>query len=138
MVKDSAEKLIHLNARDKKLTEALYSHELEVHFKEIDILTSIPGIGETTACQFMAEIESIKKFSSYQKLIAFVGTDPGIYQSGQQSSSGHITKHGNANLRRICYIMASKCNIWNPAISDYYAKKRNEGFSHRKAMIAAT
>ena len=138
MVKDSAGKLINLNAREKKLTEALYSHELEVHFKEIDILTSIPGIGETTACQFMAEIESIKKFSSYQKLIAFVGTDPGIYQSGQQSSSGHITKHGNANLRRICYIMASKCNIWNPAISDYYAKKRNEGFSHRKAMIAAT
>ena len=138
MVKDSAGKLINLNAREKKLTGALYAHELEVHSKEIDILTSIPGIGETTACQFMAEIEDIKKFSSYQKLIAFVGTDPGIYQSGQQSSFGHITKHGNANLRRICYIMATKCNTWNPIISDYYSKKRSEGFSHRKAMIAAT
>ena len=138
MVKDSAEKLIHLNARDKKLTEALYAHEMEVHSKEIDILTSVPGIGDTTACQFMAEIEDIGKFSSYQKLIAFVGTDPGIYQSGQQNTSGHITKHGNANLRRVCYIMATKCNTWNPVISDYYSKKRNEGFSHRKAMIAAT
>ena len=138
MVKDSAQKLVHLNVREKKITEVLYAHEKEVHAKEIDILSSVPGIGDTTACQFMAEIEDISKFSSYQKLIAFAGTDPGIYQSGQQNSTGHITKHGNSNLRRICYIMASKCATWNPVIGEYYSKKRNEGFSHRKAMIAAT
>ena len=138
MVKDSAQKLIQLNAREKKIAEVLYEHEKEVHSKEIGILTSVPGIGDTTACQFMAEIEDISKFSSYQKLIAFAGTDPGIYQSGQQNSTGHITKHGNANLRRVCYIMATKCVAWNPVISDYYSKKRSEGFSHRKAMIAAT
>lgn len=138
MVKDSAEKLIHLNARGRRLTEALNAHEMELHSKEIDILTSVPGIGATTACQFMAEIGDIGRFGSYQKLIAFAGTDPAVYQSGQRSTSGHITKHGNANLRRVCYIMASKCNTWNPLIGDYYTKKRNEGFSHRKAMVATT
>ena len=136
MVKDSAEKLIFLNSREKKVTETLYTHEMEVHSKEIEILTSIPGIGYKTACQFMAEIEDIHKFSSYQKLIAFAGSDPAIYQSGQQNSSGHITKHGNANLRRVGYIMATKCRMYNPVLGEYYSKKRSEGFSNRKATIA--
>ena len=136
MVKDSAEKLIQLNAREKKLSQALYAHEREVHSKEIEILTSVPGIGRTTACQFMAEIEDIRKFGSYQKLIAFAGTDPGIYQSGQQLTTGHITKHGNASLRRVVYIMATRCTQYNAVIGSYYSKKRTEGFSHRKAMVA--
>lgn len=138
MVKDSAEKVIYLNKRESKITETLYAHEMEVHSKEIEILTSIPGIGNKTACQFMAEVGNIKNFSTYQKLIAFIGTDPGIYESGQQHSSGHITKHGNANLRRVCYIMATKCVALNPVLGDYYTKKRGEGFSHRKAMIATS
>lgn len=136
MVKDSAEKIIYLNNRESKITEMLYAHEMEVHSKEIEILTSIPGVGNKTACQFMAEVGDIKNFSTYQKLIAFIGTDPGIYQSGQQNTSGHITKHGNANLRRVCYIMATKCVAYNPVLSDYFIKKKDEGFSHRKAMIA--
>ncbi len=138
MVKDSAEKVLYLNKRENKITETLYAHEMEVHAKEIEILTSIPGIGNKTACQFMAEVGNISNFSTYQKLIAFIGTDPGIYQSGQQNSSGHITKHGNANLRRVCYIMATRCVAWNPVLGDYYAKKKSEGFSHRKAMIATS
>jgi len=137
MVKDSAEKLISLKEREKRLTQTLLKHEESLHSKDIEILKSIPGIGDVTACHFMAEIEDISKFGSYQKLIAFVGTDPGIYQSGQQSSTGHITKHGNSNLRRVCYIMATRCVTYNPIIGDYYNKKRAEGFSHRKAMIAA-
>lgn len=34
--------------------------------------------------------------------------------------------------------MATRCTQYNPIISDYYSKKRAEGFSHRKAMVAAT
>ena len=138
MVKDSAQKLVNLNEREKKIMGALYEHEEKVHAKELEILTSIPGIGKATACQFMAEIDDINKFGSYQKLIAFAGTDPGIYQSGQQQTTGRITKHGNSNLRRVSYIMATRCTQYNPIISDYYSKKRAEGFSHRKAMVAAT
>ena len=33
-------------------------------------------------------------------------------------------------------IMAQKSIIWSPFFRAYYDKKRNEGFSHRKAMIA--
>ena len=134
--KDSAQKIQYLEKRDKALTDDLVEHEKKVHAKELEILQSIPGVGEITAAHFMAEIEDISRFATYQKLIAYMGTDPSIYQSGESFSKGHITKHGNRSLRKYVYIMAQKSIIYSPFFRSYYDKKRNEGFSHRKAMIA--
>ena len=79
LVKDSAEKILYLEGRDKALTNALIEHEKKVHGKELEILLSIPGVGEITATHFMAEVEDISRFATYQKLIAYMGTDPSIY-----------------------------------------------------------
>lgn len=136
LVKDSAQKILFLEDRDKALTKALVEHEKKVHGKELEILTSIPGVGEVTAAHFMAEVEDISRFATYQKLIAYMGTDPSIYQSGESSSKGHITKHGNRSLRKYVYIMAQKAIIHSTFFRSHYDKKRNEGFSHRKAMVA--
>jgi len=108
----------------------------QTHAAEVDIITSIAGIGELTAVHFLAEIGDISRFSRYQKLIAFCGTDPGVYQSGSMSKSGHITKHGNKSLRKYVYLMAFGVMRCNPYFRAYYDKKRAEGFAHRKAMVA--
>ena len=136
LVKDSAEKILYLEKRDKALTKALIEHEKTVHEKEMEILQSIPGVGEVTAAHFMAEVEDISRFATYQKLIAYMGTDPSIYQSGESHSSGHITKHGNRSLRKYVYIMAQRAIMYSPFFRAYYDKKREQGFSHRKAMVA--
>ena len=102
----------------------------------MEILQSIPGVGEVTAAHFMAEVEDISRFATYQKLIAYMGTDPSIYQSGESHSSGHITKHGNRSLRKYVYIMAQRAIMYSPFFRAYYDKKREQGFSHRKAMVA--
>jgi transposase len=103
---------------------------------DLEILESIPGIGKITSAHFLAEIGSITSFSRYQKLIAFCGTDPGIYQSGNILKPGHITKHGNRSLRKYVYLMAFESLKFSPYFRAYYDKKKNEGFSHRKAMVA--
>ena len=136
LVKDSAEKILYLEKRDKALTKALVDHEKNVHEKEMEILQSIPGVGEISAAHFMAEVEDISRFATYQKLIAYMGTDPSIYQSGESCSKGHITKHGNRSLRKYVYIMAQRAIIYSEFFRAYYDKKKNEGFSHRKAMVA--
>ena len=136
LVKDSAEKILYLEKRDKALTKALIEHEKKVHDKEMEILQSIPGVGEVTAAHFMAEVEDISRFATYQKLIAYMGTDPSIYQSGESHSTGHITKHGNRSLRKYTYIMAQRAIIYSTFFRAYYDRKRSEGFSHRKAMVA--
>ncbi|MDA3812431.1 MAG: IS110 family transposase [Spirochaetaceae bacterium] len=136
LVKDSAKNLMFIQEREKAVTDTFLDLVKKDHKSESDILESIPGIGKITAAHFLAEIGDIANFSRYQKLIAFCGTDPGIYQSGTILKQGHITKHGNKSLRKYVYLMAFGALKFNPFFRDYYDKKKKEGFSHRKAMVA--
>jgi transposase len=136
LVKDSARKVLECTTRDEELTKALLDLETSIHKDAVEIVASMPGIGLVTASQFMAEVEDISRFETYQKLIAYMGTDPGIYQSGESERHGHITKRGNASLRKYVFLMAQGSLKWNPVFNAYYHKKRDSGFPHRKAMVA--
>ena len=46
------------------------------------VILSIPGIVEITGAMILGEIGNINKFSSADKLLAFAGLDPSVYQSG--------------------------------------------------------
>ncbi|MHB1647093.1 MAG: IS110 family RNA-guided transposase [bacterium] len=105
--------------------------------EDIEILKSIKGISDITASHFMAEIKDIAKFENRNKLIAFAGTDPGIRESGTSLKiSGRISKRGSVSLRRYVYLMAVSVIKYNNYFKDYYCKKKEEGFPHRKAIIA--
>jgi len=136
LVRDSVKNLIFIQEREKAVTEVFFALVEKDYKSESDILVSIPGVGKITAAHFLAEVGDITKFSRYQKLIAFCGTDPGIYQSGTILKQGHITKHGNKSLRKYVYLMAFGTLKFNPFFRAYYDKKKMEGFSHRKAMVA--
>jgi transposase len=136
MVRDSAKRVLASQQRDKELTEALVELEKNLHHRQMEILTSIPGIGEVTASHFLSEIPDISQFATYQKLIAYAGTDPGIYESGNSKKSLKISKRGNPLLRKYLYLMADSCVRHNIVFNAYYRKKRDAGFPHRKAMVA--
>ena len=136
LASDSVNALLALKKREKTVTDSLLAYMNKHHRPEMDILESIPGIGQITASHFIAEIGDIHKYERYQNLIAYCGTDPGLYESGNIHRKGHITKHGNASLRRYVYLMASGVKTYNPYFRAYYDKKRSEGFPHRKAMVA--
>ena len=104
---------------------------------DVDILTSIKGIGDITASYFIAEIGNIERFKNKKKLIAYIGTDPSITQSGSSiNRRGRISKKGSKSLRRTLYIMAMGTIRSNEYFKSYYLKKRQEGMQHRKAIVA--
>lgn len=106
--------------------------------REIEILTSIPGIGKDCAIYFMAEIVDIKRFSNKRKLIGFCGLDPVVKQSGNYKGCFRISKRGNAYARRIVFIMAGSVKRNCPYFREYYLKKRKEGKSYTEAVIATS
>ena len=104
---------------------------------DIEILTSIPGIGEVTSKNFIIEIEKIDKFQSYKQVSAFIGIDPSIKQSGSSVNyQGKITKRGNSYLRRTIWQMATSVIRYNQKFKDYYTKKRLDGKKYKQAVIA--
>ena len=94
-------------------------------------IPSILGIGMVSAAAMIAEIEDITRFNDPNKLLAFAGLDPRIYQSGTQEFKGRMNKKGSVVLRRVLMNCAESILMYNPAFYAYYRKKRDEGKSHR-------
>ena len=68
----------------------------------MNILTSIKGIGDKRAVNFLIEMGGEKhQYDDTGKIIAMTGLDLAIYQSGQHEGKGRITKRSNRHLRRM-------------------------------------
>jgi transposase len=106
--------------------------------REIEILSSIPGIGKESAIYLMAELVDIKRFSNYRKLVGFCGLEPTIKQSGKFKAGFRISKRGNVHARRIVWIMAGCVKRSCPYFREYYLKKRAEGKSYKEAVVATS
>jgi transposase len=65
----------------------------------VNLLTTHPGVGNTTATQFAAEIFNPKRFSDKTQIAKYVGLAPSVRQSGQTSRDGPILKTGRPQLR---------------------------------------
>ena len=125
-----------LIARMVKLAKTLPNHDLEN-------LESIPGFAQTTAVRVLAELGDLRRFSNPNKINAFIGIDPGRYQSGEMDSNLSITKHGNAVARKLLYRAIGQIDLaakTNPChIADYYESKKlssqTKGF--KKIAIAS-
>lgn len=131
-----AQEILHTSKTIESLTEQLLCFVKKSYQNQLDILTSIPGVGEVSAAQFIAEIKDINRFDNVADITAFIGTDPAISQSGSINRKGRISKRGCPNLRRLGYIMATCVIRTCPTFHAYYRKKRTEGMPAKKAIIA--
>ena len=112
--------------------------------RDLEILTSIPGIGENTALRIISELGDIRRFNNPSQLNAFVGVDPQVYESGNLTAHLSISKRGTAIGRKVLYLAINQIQSAKKAgkpchIADYYEKRKrsSETASHKKAAIAS-
>jgi transposase len=99
------------------LERQLAAIETELHpiagtDQRVQLLVTIPGIGELLALTIAAEIGEISRFPSARKLIGYAGLAPTIKQSGQSSWTGRISKAGAPALRSAAIEAAQ--HSWRP------------------------
>ncbi|RLI54074.1 MAG: IS110 family transposase [Candidatus Thorarchaeota archaeon] len=132
-------RLLYLQEEIEDLTSSLLSKMQFFRPIEMEILTSIKGVGEISAATFLAEIQDIHRFmGSHKKLIAYAGLDPIILQSGKFKGKFRISKRGNPHLRRIIWSMTLGTIFSTQRFKNYYQRKRAQGMSHKKAVIATS
>lgn len=79
--------------------------KVEIEMTEImkyndSVIMTIPGIGYINGGMILGEIGDIHRFSSPNKLLAYAGLDPSVYQSGNfQAKKTRISKRGSKILR---------------------------------------
>jgi transposase len=117
---------------DKLISERIE----EIQIDKIDIITSIPGIGKSLATSFICEVPEAEMFKDGKSLVAFVGVDPVVRQSGQYIGKHGISKKGNRHLRRIIYLMAINVIRFEGRFKEFYLRLRARGKSYMEAVIA--
>lgn len=85
-----------IEALDRRIAEHALSSA------EIRRLLTIPGVDVGTASALMAAIGDIRRFRSPRALVAYLGLDPKVRQSGEEPARhGRISKRGNAQARSL-------------------------------------
>jgi transposase len=128
--------LLHLMEQLDKLSDILSDLCEAIAIEEMEIITSIDGIGDSTGAAFLAEIGDIANFSSHKSLIAYAGIDPTVFQSGKFEGTSRISKRGNRHLRRLVYLMTIGVIRCNSVFRAYFLKRKNDGLPFRKAVLA--
>ena len=101
------------------------------------LLRSITGVGAVTGALLVAFIGDIDRFRSPEALVAYVGIDPRVKQSGTSvHGKGQITKRGGVLLRHTLYQAAFIARRHDPELGAYYRKKRAEGKHHTAVLCA--
>jgi len=69
--------------------------------EDVEIAMSIPGIAFTSASSILAEIGNYRDFENGNKLAAWCGLVPAVYESANKRIIGSITKQGSKHVRRM-------------------------------------
>lgn len=138
-----AQRLIDLDKQRKELIDQMLKLAKNLPNNDLKNLESIPGFGEITAVKVLAELGDIRGFNNPNKINAFIGIDPGRYQSGKMDFNLSITKHGNATARKILYCAIGQIDLAAKIIpchiADYYESKKqsNQIKGFKKIAIAS-
>ena len=99
------------------------------------LIMTIPGIGYVNGGMILGEIGNIHRFSNPQKLLAYAGLDPTVYQSGNCTAKRtRMSKRGSKALRYALINAAHNVVKNNATFKAYYDAKRAEGKSHYNAL----
>lgn len=123
----------------ENLRKAVAEH-IEAHPKlrqQAQLLGSIPGLGAQTLCRVLAYLGPVTRFDNVRQVVAFVGLNPRIRQSGQAMAVAGISRQGVAALRKALYMPALVAMRHNPVIRPFAERLRANGKRPKQVVVAA-
>lgn len=102
--------------------------------EKIDLLKTVPGIGDQTARTLIAELSPLGS-SSRQQIAALVGVAPMNRDSGLHRGK-RTTVGGRAAVRSALYMATLSATRFNPTIRAHYEHLRKAGKQAKVAIVA--
>jgi transposase len=127
--------IAYLDEQIARLDEQIQQH-IDQHpdlRQQQDLLNSIPGIANRTSSRLLAEVRDIRAFATVEQLVAYVGLNPRLCQSGKYQGEVKISKLGNAALRAALYLPARSAKQHNPLVQGLVQRMQAQG--HRANAI---
>ena len=102
--------------------------------EKFGILQSMPGIGELSALNLLADLPEIGKLSK-GAIASLVGVAPITQQSGKKQGQSHI-RYGRGDLRKVLYMGALVACSRNPLMKAFYERLCAKGKPKKVGIIA--
>jgi hypothetical protein len=103
---------------------------------EIRRLMTVPGVNLICAATFIAAVGNPNRFMTSRKLVAYLGLDPRVKQSGEgPARSGRISKRGSASARWALVEAAWTAVLQPGPLHGFYQRLRARK-GHGKAIVA--
>jgi transposase len=100
-------------------------------------LMTVPGVNVICAATFLAAIGDVRRFRSSRQLVAYLGLDPRVRQSGTESArSGRISKRGLASARW-ALVEAAWSVVQQPGPLHAFYERIRARRGHGKAVVAS-
>lgn len=100
-----------------------------------ELLTSVPGIGPTTACVLLADVPELGRLSQRQ-LAALVGVAPLNRDSGGSVHGARAVWGGRAAVRASLYMPTLVAVRYNPVLRAFYQRLLAAGKPPKVALVA--
>jgi transposase len=121
-----------IKALDKQIAELLKSDD---HWKHKgNILTSVPGVGDTTASSLLAELPELGRLNR-KEISALAGLAPYNRDSGRFHGKRSI-HGGRATVRSALYMAALTAKRCNPVIAPFAQRLTDQGKPFKVMMTA--
>jgi transposase len=116
-----------------RIAKALRTHDDLA--RRLDLILSVPGIGQRTALALIIRMPELGRISREQAA-ALAGLAPFDHDSGKYKGQRHIAG-GRGRLRRSLYAAALPAAFrWNKALIDLYVRLVARGKPHAAALVA--
>jgi len=133
VVTDIARLKARREAELARIVTALRAHDDLAH--RLDLVLSVPGIGERTAIALIVRMPELGRVSREQAA-ALAGLAPFDDDSGKHRGERHIAG-GRSRLRRSLFAAALPAAFrWNKALIELYSRLTKRGKAHNEALIA--
>ena len=132
--------LVELLERQIAEAEAQIRHHIDRHpdlKAQHDLLTSIPGIGDQTSFQLLAELGDLRRFTDVRQVVALVGLNPQQRQSGRSLHyTAGIARMGRSSLRAALYLPAVVAKRHNPRLRAFADRLAAQGLAPKAVIVA--
>ena len=130
-------KLLNIQEKEIKNDIAVIVASDENIRKEIDIICTLPGVGELTAVIVLAETNGFELIRNKRQLASYAGLDVKEKQSGTSiKGKPRISKKGNRSLRKAMHFPALTAVKWDENFKELYARLVAKHGIKMKALVA--
>jgi transposase len=119
----------------KSLVCALRSNPLIS--RRVELLMSIPGIGEITALTWVLEIGDVHRFNRISKAVSYCGLCSAQKQSAGKNQRGPLSKQRNKHLQSVLIEAAKLAPRWSPQLAAVHDREAARGNKNRATLAVA-